>query len=720
MLTSIEMKNFKGQTTIQKLTGMDIFVGRNGAGKTTRLQALGLAILGYVPGNKRTSTDTFKLATGDSMSVGLKTDRFQLTRSFTKNEKRNVRDGSLSVTIKENIQVSPGAAERTDTDKDLRIKAEIGHFPVMMDFSEFLSLSDTRRRDFIYSLGGIDSATWTRDRIYDYLTEKLLTDELQTNNAEQYDYMLEIINKAIAEFPADYGVQEGLQAMLSWIDTERKVWDRKQKDAQGAVRQISDMKNDMAETDRNIAALKQELETLQNQLIDVEKLITAEEEKKKAAEKRTARMIELQKAVLTLETKPGKADTSDIDRQLREHQRQLAEPPAIDAEMQQFKNRQTEIRQQRRCLADEQQKVATQTATVQATVIALEEALKTTGEIAGRCVVNPKLIKCDKDFAGFGEYVARKKSEAANTMAELLGQEEALKKSIAKLDTEDGDVTNQQSQLLKQVQEVNARNTSINKTIAALSEQKNSLLAEVTDRENKIKLYREELDRILNEPVAANTFVVNLDTQVADVRSRIAVIKKTVEEKEKAKQTILLMQQSMMDNRKAEYQSSCLKLIAEALGPKGVQGEIVKECLEPIRQNIQGNLALMGFDQEPFFQTESETGKEIFQFGWINEKGHYVNFDALSTGQQTVFLAAMMVTIIDRAQPKLRLLAMDNLNHLDRRNFQLLIDGLTKVKDKLDNIILAGAIEFDFAADGWQVWNLSAEVGQDEQQQRIA
>ena len=162
------------------------------------------------------------------MSVGLKTDRFQLTRAFAKNEKRNARDGSVSVTIKENILVSPGAAERTDTEKNLRIQSEIGHFPVMMDFSEFLNLSDTKRRDFIYSLGGIDSATWTRDR--------------------------------------------------------------KQKDAQGAVRQISDMKNDMAETDRNIATLKQELETLQNQLISVEKSISADEEKKKAAEKRTARM----------------------------------------------------------------------------------------------------------------------------------------------------------------------------------------------------------------------------------------------------------------------------------------------------------------------------------------------------------------------------------------------------------------------------------------------
>ncbi|MEN6414348.1 MAG: hypothetical protein ABFC84_16545 [Veillonellales bacterium] len=172
---------------------------------------------------------------------------------------------------------------------------------------------------------------------------------------------------------------------------------------------------------------------------------------------------------------------------------------------------------------------------------------------------------------------------------------------------------------------------------------------------------------------------------------------------------IINMQKAVLENRAAGYKADCLKLIFEALGAKGIQGELVKEILEPIRAEIGGNLKLMGFTHEPFFQTESDTGKEIFQFGWINEKGHSVNFDALSTGQQTVFLAAMMLTIIDRAQPTLRVLVMDDLNHLDRNNFQMLIDGLSKVKGKLDNIILAGAIEFNFAADGWNVYDLSAE-----------
>ena len=43
-LTNIEFKNMKGQTAVQDLTGLDIFTGRNGAGKTTCMRMIcGLA-----------------------------------------------------------------------------------------------------------------------------------------------------------------------------------------------------------------------------------------------------------------------------------------------------------------------------------------------------------------------------------------------------------------------------------------------------------------------------------------------------------------------------------------------------------------------------------------------------------------------------------------------------------------------------------------------------
>lgn len=705
MLKEIEFKNMKGQTATQELTGTDIFIGRNGVGKTTRIQALGYGMLGYVPGQKKTAADIFKMATGDSMSVGLRTETLQVIRSLNKTDKRNGKTGESTTSIKESLALSPGAGERTDADKNIRVQSELGNFPVMMDFSEFLSLSDTKRRDFIYSLSPITSTLWDRARIERYLEGNLLTLSLKTNNPEQFTIMHELISKAVTEYPVGFGIQEGLRAMLDWVAAEKSIWDKKQKDAQGAVRQISEMKNELEETDRNIAGSKKELDELQEQLIKIEKSITADDEKKKALAKRNERMKELRRQIEDLQKVTVDSNTSDIDKQISEHNGQISPVPNIEDETVTINNRRAEIKMQKQQLETNRQGVRDKIGAIQSTITALEEALVKTAELGGKCVVNP-MIKCDKDFTGFDGFVSNKKDEAATAVAELQVSLEEVEKRIKALETEDAELITKLNGLMKQVQDANTRNTSINKSITELTQKKNECLKATVDRDNKLKMYQEELNRLVVEPMEAVTGTELLSMQSSGLRHQIEALKKAIEGKEQAKQTLLLVQQSMLENRKAEYHAICLKLISESLGAKGIQGELVKEILEPIRLDIRGNLALMGFDHEPFFQTESDTGKEIFQFGWINEKSHSVNFDALSTGQQTIFLAAMMVTIIDRAHPKLRILVMDDLNHLDRQNFEMLLDGLGKVKHKLDNIILAGAIAFEFDVPEWTVWDL--------------
>ena len=347
MLKEIEFKNMKGQSATQSLTGTDIFIGRNGVGKTTRIQALGYGMLGYVPGQKKTASDIFKMATGDSMSVGLRTENLQLVRSITKISKRNAKTGETATSIKENIALSPGAGERTDFDKTIRIQSEFGNFPVMMDFSEFLSLSDTKRRDFIYSLSPITSTLWDRERIERYLEGNLLTLSLKTNNPEQFTIMHELISKAVTEYPVGFGIQEGLRAMLDWVAAEKSIWDKKQKDAQGAVRQISEMKNELEETDRNIAGSKKDLDELQEQLIKIEKSITADDEKKKALAKRNERMKELRRQIEDLQKITVDSNTSDIDKQISEHNGQISPVPNIEDETVTINNRRAEIKNQK-------------------------------------------------------------------------------------------------------------------------------------------------------------------------------------------------------------------------------------------------------------------------------------------------------------------------------------------------------------------------------------
>lgn len=714
MINKIEIKNVKGQTGVQTLTGMDIFVGRNGSGKTTRVQAVGAAIMGYVPGNGKRAEDTFKLSTNGVMTVGLQTDHFKFSRTFTKKETEDGKTGAKKVTVSESILVSPGKGEKNDTAKKARILDEIGSFPVMLDFSEFLGLSDAKRRDFVYSLSPITSNTWTREDVEKYITEQLLTSEIEANNPDRYNANKEIIGLAMAEYPQDADIHAGLQSMLDWTSTQSSYWNSKQKDAQGAVRQIAEKKNELEETDRNIIQAKTELEELQQQLITVEKQISTGIEKKKAVDKRTSKIVELQSTISKLEEAPVSADTASLDTQIVELQGQITPPVDNEAETAEIKKRLSEIKKQLKALTAQRMDTNSQITVIKTQIKTIQDAVAKTGELTGKCTLHQQ-ISCPKDWTGLDSFAEKKKADGENRIAALTEEVEGidgLNAQIKTLETESEALEDKRDLAVLQAQKANNLNADLQNKITTLERNKNKVLSEAEKYTNQLNLHKTELISLMNEPAESFAPVDMQEKQAEGIRLQIAGLNQSVAEKEKARQTILLLQQSMIENTKAEYMSAGLKSLSQALGPKGIQGELVKEILEPIRSDIGGNLQLMGFNQTPFFQTESDTGKEIFQFGWVNEKGHTVNFDALSMGQQTVFLAAMMVTILDRANPKLRILVMDNINHLDKENFHMFTDGLRKVAHKLDNIILAGAIGFEFEAEGWKVWDLSAPVSE--------
>ena len=711
MITGIEFKNLKGQSTSQELCGMDIFTGKNGAGKTTRVQALSYAMLGYLPGQKKTPADTFKLATGKSMSVGLTTETFAFTRTLNKTEKKNSKTGEITSSIKESLSISPGAGERTDSEKKLRVLNEMGNFPVMLDFNEFLSMTDTGRRDFIYSLSAIESSTWNRERLHKYLVDSLLTSELQSNDNEQYETMQEQITKAIAQYPNGFGISEGLQSMLDWAEVEKKFWTAKQKDAQGAVRQISDLKNELEETERGINDQKSELSSLESALIVLEKEISTITEQQKAEDERIRQINLLIEDIKNIENEPP-IDISVLENKISDLQAKLQDVPDISEQLSTIFNQRKELKEKIRGLETERNLNEGTIATIESTIKTLEDAIQAVDKANGRCIAH-HMVKCPKDFSDpkLLEGVRKNKAAAYEKITQIKAVVKDLNSKIDDLFNQDEALTLQKIELEQKVSKINTSNSEVLKELATYSRQKDSLVKMKADHDSKLAVYKDTLAKGQSVQPAVIKDITKVQQDALNTREKINAIKLTITEKEKAKQALILVKQSMLDNTKAEYTAIALKLIYEKLGPKGVQGELVKEIIQPICNDITSNLHLMGFNEQPFFDLLSDTGKEIFQFGWINEKGHKVNFDALSTGQQTVFLAAMMVTIIDRANPKLKILLMDNLNHLDRNNFQLLLNGLAKVKDKLHNIILAGAIEFEFEADGWKVWNLGTHKG---------
>ena len=100
----------------------------------------------------------------------------------------------------------------------------------------------------------------------------------------------------------------------------------------------------------------------------------------------------------------------------------------------------------------------------------------------------------------------------------------------------------------------------------------------------------------------------------------------------------------------------------------------------------------------------------MFRFGW-DTRGTRRPFNALSQGEQLLLLIAMMTTIIERNDPPVKILAIDNCNHLDHINMKRVIDGLTEAGKNMDNIILAGTMQLAPSdAPEWKVWDLTPEA----------
>lgn len=150
-LVSIQIENMhnvlKHKYTINNMT---YFYGRNGAGKTTVLQAIQLALLGYIPGTSKTNEAIFRHANGHSMTVSAVLDddgqKVVVTRSWTKNGQR----------VMSGTTIEPEGY-------DLAARLSTLELPIF-NFNTFMSQSANKLKDWFIEFlpGGSDELDWNK------------------------------------------------------------------------------------------------------------------------------------------------------------------------------------------------------------------------------------------------------------------------------------------------------------------------------------------------------------------------------------------------------------------------------------------------------------------------------------------------------------------------------------------------------------------------------
>ena len=172
------------------LGSLSYLYGKNGSGKTTVMQAVQLALLGYIPGTNKKNSDIFEHSNGHTMSVSVVisngTSDIKIQRSWMKK-------GSSVVS---SMDTYPKDIKIDDFLKDIELP--------IFNFNEFMNMTSNKMKDwFIRFLPSVSKEfDWKT-----YLESNVpvgcsISDELACNMEESYGYPSTI---------------EGVQSMNSFI-----------------------------------------------------------------------------------------------------------------------------------------------------------------------------------------------------------------------------------------------------------------------------------------------------------------------------------------------------------------------------------------------------------------------------------------------------------------------------------------------------------------------
>lgn len=702
MIKEIRIEGMKGTNTTQELTGRDLILGRNGAGKTTRMQAMSLVMNGYVPGRGKTAAEIFKMASEDTMTVGLATENFEATRSYVKSSKVG-KTGEQEVTISQKVYISPSQGETTIKQKESRIKEELGDFPVMLDFGAFTEMTDSQKRDFIYGLSG-HASEWDREKIEKVLRER---SGVADTIAPEFEEILENdIQETMHQYKSNITVQDGLLAMSEYAKDQLKHWKKEKLNSEGAARKLTELKNKSQETDRDLGANEAKLADLNAKKDEITARIAEQATINQTIEEKISESERLTEEISRL-------SASENEERIKELQETIADlEKIIDDYNEEEYERTIEDLNSRKCQTtedikrneDQMLQVKDQLAEINAEIKAQTTLLEQVEGMNGCCAFNPGL-PCNQDFSDF----IAKINETLDDAYEKKDETEAAIKNLKEI------VDNFKSEHSKLEEEINQvenarkdRAHAHHQNLVKFAELKDELAA-LNNREPEIKAKRDRIAQISAELDGQEKVdLTDLEAEKQALSGEIAALSQTIDEQKRFRNDLIHIKENVIDGKTADLQVQAWKNISDAIGQKGVKGEMVKEMLAPMKETIDQKIKDMGIYNEVFFETESETGREVFTFGFEDPgaSGHRP-FEALSTGEQLLFTTAMLTAIIERSNAPIKILALDNINHLDSNNLHIILTGLPKMGAAMDNIILCGVAEPDEAdLEGWTVHQL--------------
>lgn len=245
-IESIAASNLKAPSFKHELGAVNILVGDNYSGKSARLEAIRLGLLGFVPGLPKTNAGIFSLSCGSQMGVTLRlSDGTDVTRHYS---------------------------QKGETIKAVEMANGLKVPPVLMDAGEYLRLSDRERVKYVFSLVSIGDK-WSGETILRTIGETPI--DCEPEIVEAVVLAKRAIFDRLSEsdhdrHEADGPVQEWLEAVL--VDLRERVRNttaalsRMEKYSQAAVELKAGSDQDAANVDRLLRERSAELKAIGERL----------------------------------------------------------------------------------------------------------------------------------------------------------------------------------------------------------------------------------------------------------------------------------------------------------------------------------------------------------------------------------------------------------------------------------------------------------------------
>lgn len=736
MISRINFSGLKGQERSYELGDLTLITGRNGSGKTTALQAVMLAFLGYEPRLGKRLENTMALASGGKMWVELLTeDGFGVRRTFAL-------DGAKG-TVSQEILLH-GSRHMLQKEAEAEVAAKLGNFPVMFDVAEFTGMSPEKRRDFIFHLSRLDERRWNGEAVLDDLLARsaaamLGNDVVETvlemglgvkGGAEAFASLPERKRRECAgmllrrmddasravlaetlddlRVHCDGEIQDSLAAIMAALKERAKSAKAKKAESEAAVRALAEeharlagtaeglegAKADLARAEEELNELRKDAarregvalglgeseavfhahaESLAEKRAELKKLRGAPKGALKRLEARRLRMMEA-----LAKTRGAEKFSAKMEALAKEMSRALSEKEALAealAEVQ-FKWRQTceEIEREKEALA-----------------VFASGRCPTCGTPATGRTVAAHIAKRRKALNSLEETLAQFDKERRELMAALKGAE----KRIHGLEVERGE-------LVRKRDECAAAAMKLREGLTAVEHEMEMAAREAEFRQARIDALEEEITRMElcapPQPVECEAAegADSLMERLADCEMRAAALRSLAAEKEKAAMLAETIERRMDEARRGMVEHEVLGDLTEAA--RGLRDSLMREVLSPLRERVDELLGAIDARFRSYFSLEDGRGKEGLEFGLLNGHGR-VPFESLSGGERVLFSAALAAALVLRAEPPQKVLLVE-MGELDEANSAAMLRGLRDLRGYLDNVVAVSCHDAG-APEGW-------------------